>query len=116
MTEALRALEADWALMLFERHSRGLEITHKGSQFLRHATDILRGVSNARVAFREEAVRPPGRLALGVTSLVAGYVLSDILARFRRAYPEVEKSGRSRTTATTCSTCSSEGSSTSPWC
>ena len=90
VTEALKALEADLGVMLFERRSRGLEITHKGSQFLRHATDILRGVSNARVAFREEAARRSGRLALGVTSLVAGYVLSDILARFRRAFPEVD--------------------------
>jgi DNA-binding transcriptional LysR family regulator len=90
VTEALKALEADLGVALFERRARGLEITHKGSQFLRHATEILRGVSNARIAFREQATRPPGRLSLGVTSLVAGYVLSDILSRFRRAYPEVE--------------------------
>jgi DNA-binding transcriptional LysR family regulator len=89
VTEALKALEADLGVDLFERRSRGQEITHKGSQFLRHATEILRGVAHARIAFREED-RPPGRLSLGVTSLVAGYVLSDILARFRRAYPEVE--------------------------
>ncbi|RVC74253.1 LysR family transcriptional regulator, partial [Mesorhizobium sp. M4A.F.Ca.ET.022.05.2.1] len=31
-------------------------------------------------------------LQLGVTSLVAGYVLSDLLARYRRAYPGVEVS------------------------
>ena len=31
-----------------------------------------------------------GRLQLGVTSLVAGYVLSDLLARYRRAHPAVE--------------------------
>ena len=33
-----------------------------------------------------------GRLQLGVTSLVAGYVLSDLLARYRRAFPGVEVS------------------------
>ena len=90
VTEALKGLEADLGVSLFDRRSRGVEVTHKGSQFLRHATEILRSVSNARIAFLEEAARPPGRLMLGVTSLVAGYVLSDILARFRRAYPEVE--------------------------
>lgn len=90
VTEAIKALEADLGVPLFERRSRGLEITHKGSQFLRHAKEILRSVSNARMAFGEEAARPPGRLSLGVTSLVAGYVLSDILSRFRRAYPQVE--------------------------
>lgn len=90
VTEAVKALEADLGVPLFERRSRGLEITHKGSQFLRHAKEILRSVSNARMAFGEEAARAPGRLSLGVTSLVAGYVLSDILSRFRRAYPQVE--------------------------
>ena len=90
VTEALKALETDLGVALFERRSRGLEITHRGSQFLRHATEILRGVSNARIAFREDAERRPGQPSLGVTSLVAGYVLSDLLSRFRRAYPEVE--------------------------
>ena len=31
-----------------------------------------------------------GELHLGVSSLVAGYILADLLARFRRAYPGVE--------------------------
>src|SRR5690606_8171103 len=57
-----------------------------------HATQILGDVSTARMAFREDADQQGGRLSLGVTSLVAGYVLSDILSRFRRAYPQVELS------------------------
>ncbi|MCL4187922.1 MAG: LysR family transcriptional regulator [Rhodobacteraceae bacterium] len=90
VTEAIRALEADLGVVLFERRARGLEITQKGSLFLRHASKILADVSSARMAFRDDGEQPAGRLALGVTSLVAGYVLSDILSRFRRAYPRVE--------------------------
>ncbi|GAB4513824.1 MAG: LysR family transcriptional regulator [Roseibium sp.] len=90
VTEAIKELESDLGVALFERHSRGLTITHKGHQFLRHATSILANVSNARRAFAEPPDATPGKLHLGVTSLVAGYVLSDILARFRRAYPGVE--------------------------
>mgnify|MGYP001179298706 FL=1 len=92
VTEAIRALEDDLGVQLFDRQSWGLEITHRGSLFLRHARQILSDVSNARHAFRDEVAQAGGRLALGVTSLVAGYVLSDILARFRRAYPRVELS------------------------
>ncbi|MDP2699060.1 LysR family transcriptional regulator [Thalassospira sp.] len=92
VSEAVQALESDLGVVLFERKSRHLEITHKGSQFLRHATKILADVADARMTFREESTRQGGRLSLGVTSLVAGYVLSDILARFRRAYPGVEVS------------------------
>lgn len=90
VTEAIKELESDLGVALFERHSRGLTITHKGHQFLRHATSILASVSDARRAFSEPPDASPGRLHLGVTSLVAGYVLSDILARYRRAYPGVE--------------------------
>ena len=92
VTEAIRALEDDLGVQLFDRQARGLMITQKGSAFLRHARQILSDVATARTAFQDETGPLTGRLALGVTSLVAGYVLSDILQRFRRAYPQVELS------------------------
>lgn len=92
VTEAIKELEGDLGVELFERHSRGLSITHKGHQFLRHATKILAGVSDARLAFVRDQETPGGRLQLGVTSLVAGYVLSDLLARYRRGFPAVDVS------------------------
>jgi DNA-binding transcriptional LysR family regulator len=90
VTEAILSLEGDLGVTLFDRQARGLLITHKGSAFLRHARKILSEVATARTAFHDEAETASGRLSLGVTSLVAGYVLSDILARYRRAYPQVE--------------------------
>jgi DNA-binding transcriptional LysR family regulator len=90
VTEAIRGLEDDLGVSLFDRQARGLLITHKGSAFLRHAQKILADVATARSAFQSEAEAATGRLSLGVTSLVAGYVLSDILARYRRAFPGIE--------------------------
>ena len=90
VTEAIRALESDLGVTLFDRQARGIDITHKGSAFLRHARQILADVATARSTFVEDAETATGRLSLGVTSLVAGYVLSDILSRFRRAFPQVE--------------------------
>lgn len=90
VTESIKELERDLGIALFERHSRGLRITHKGNQFLRHSSSILSGVSQARRAFDDGANVTKGELHLGVTSLMAGYVLSDILARYRRACPDVK--------------------------
>jgi DNA-binding transcriptional LysR family regulator len=90
VTEAIRALEDDLGVSLFDRQAKGLLITQKGSAFLRHAKQILADVAMARTSFRDTAEMATGRLSLGVTSLVAGYVLSDILSRFRRAFPQVE--------------------------
>jgi DNA-binding transcriptional LysR family regulator len=90
VTDAVKELETDLGVSLFERHRRGLTITHKGHQFYRHATRILGDVQDARRSFAAaEPAAAPSHLSLGVTSLVAGYVLSDLLARFRRAYPGV---------------------------
>lgn len=91
VTDAIKELESDLGVRLFERHRRGLTITHKGHQFYRHANRILGDVQDARRSFAaDEPAAPPSQLSLGVTSLVAGYVLSDLLARFRRAYPGVK--------------------------
>ncbi|MGO7905893.1 LysR family transcriptional regulator [Rhizobium leguminosarum] len=92
VTEALKELETDLGVELFERHPRGLTITHSGHQFLRHATKILASVSDARTSFSDQQSALSGTLNIGVTSLVAGYVLSDLLARYRRACPGIEVS------------------------
>jgi DNA-binding transcriptional LysR family regulator len=92
VTDAIKELESDLGVALFERHRRGLSITHKGHQFFRHANRILADVQDARRSFLGSEAAAPSHLSLGVTSLVAGYVLSDLLARFRRAYPGVDVS------------------------
>lgn len=89
VTEAIKELEGDLGVALFERRSRGLSVTRKGRQFLRHAEQILAGVSDARRAFVAGREQPTGALQVGVTAMVAGYVLSDMLARYRRANPAV---------------------------
>jgi DNA-binding transcriptional LysR family regulator len=99
ITEKIQELEADLGFRLFERHSRGVELTLKGHQFLRHARKILTDVHDARRAIRGEIGEGGGRLALGVTPLVAGYVLSDLITGFGGAFPEtvvdtVEESGQ----------------------
>jgi DNA-binding transcriptional LysR family regulator len=90
VTEAIKGLEDDLGVGLFDRQARGILLTHKGSAFLRHARQILADVATARMTFQTEAETAKGRLSLGVTSLVAGYVLSDILQRYRRAFPQVD--------------------------
>jgi DNA-binding transcriptional LysR family regulator len=89
VAEAIRELEGDLGFPLFERKAQGVELTFKGNQFLRHARKILADVAEARGAVRSDPASLAGRLTLGVTPLVAGYVLAEILARFRRAFPAV---------------------------
>jgi DNA-binding transcriptional LysR family regulator len=89
VTESVKELEADLGFALVERSGRGIALTHKGQLFLRHAERILETVADARRSLAEEGAARSGELHVGVTSLVAGYVFSDLLARYRRANPGV---------------------------
>lgn len=89
VAEALKALQDDLRAQLFVRTAKGLTLTHKGHQFLRHAQNILATVSSAERSLRADDQPMIGEVHLGVTGLVAGYYLADLLARHRRAYPNV---------------------------
>ncbi|MEM8914660.1 MAG: LysR family transcriptional regulator, partial [Pseudomonadota bacterium] len=90
VTEAIKDLEARLGVKLFERRRRGVEVTHHGHVFLRHAKTILSEVANAELTLGAPDTAIDGNLNIGVTSLTAGYVLSELLSRFRRAQPNIE--------------------------
>ncbi len=89
ITERIHELEVDLGIRLFERHARGVELTLRGHQFLRHARKIISDVQDVRRALRGQTDTGGGRLALGVTPLVAGYVLPDLVTSYCSAYSEV---------------------------
>jgi DNA-binding transcriptional LysR family regulator len=90
VTESIRTLEDQAGVHLFERTSKGVALTYQGHQMMRHARLILSAVADAGRALGSRSELVAGTLNLGVTSLVAGYFLADILARFRRVVPNVE--------------------------
>lgn len=92
VTEAIKDLEARLGVQLLERRRRGVELTYHGHVFLRHAKAILTEVSNAELNLAAAGDTATGALNIGVTSLTSGYVLSDLLSRFRRAQPGIDVS------------------------
>ncbi len=92
VTKSLQELEDELGRQLFERSSRGMQLTPQGHRFLASARKVLAAVAEAT---RERAEGEPGAeltgtLAVGVTSLVAGYYLSELFSRYRRSCPRVE--------------------------
>ncbi|WP_225772148.1 LysR substrate-binding domain-containing protein [Pseudomonas sp. Marseille-Q5115] len=90
LTGAIQQLEEDIGVSLFNRHAKGMSLTHQGHQFLRQAHLILATVDNAKRSLQQSTDQISGTLTIGVTSLVAGYYLANLLTRFQRAYPNVE--------------------------
>jgi DNA-binding transcriptional LysR family regulator len=92
VTKAMMELEGEVGAALFERTSKGMVLTPQGHRFLASARKVLGAVTDAMHLPTESRHAPAlaGRLMIGVSSLVAGYYLSDVLGRFRRACPAVE--------------------------
>jgi DNA-binding transcriptional LysR family regulator len=90
VTKAMLELEAELGHQLFERTSRGMVLTPQGHRFLASARKVIGAVADATRLHRLEPAGLSGTLAIGVTSLVAGYYLSDLLSRYRRQCPAVE--------------------------
>ncbi|CAI1896729.1 MULTISPECIES: LysR substrate-binding domain-containing protein [Serratia] len=89
LTLAIQQLETEIGVRLFDRHAKGMTLTHQGHQFLRQSYLILATVDNAKRSLQIGTESLTGKLTVGVTSLVAGYFLVELLTRFKSAYPNV---------------------------
>ena len=91
VTQSLKELEDGLGAQLFERSSRGMQLTAQGHRFLASARKVTAAVADAtRLKADPEAEALSGVLAIGVSSLVAGYYLSKLFSRYRRACPTVD--------------------------
>ena len=90
ITSAVQALEYEMSASLFVRHAKGMRLTHEGHQLLLHARRIVAAVSDAQRAVSARPEGMTGDLNIGVTQMVSGYYLADLLARYRRVFPKVD--------------------------
>lgn len=89
VTTAIREIEEMLELQLFERQSRGVELTDAGRRFLSHAYNVLSAADEA-MRMPREAAAIAGRLGIAATYTVLGYFLPHHLKRFTERYPNIE--------------------------
>ena len=90
ITKSILELEDTLGFALFERSPKGMVLTPDGHRFLASARKVLSAVADATRLHRAEPAPLSGPLSIGVTSLVAGYYLSELLMRFQRSCPAVQ--------------------------
>jgi DNA-binding transcriptional LysR family regulator len=90
VSRAVRELEAQLGVTLFERSTRRVRLTPEGAEIYRHA----RGVFAAERAVEESVAElkglRQGTLHIGASTTIATYVLPGSISAFARAYPDVE--------------------------
>ncbi len=89
VTKSVQELEDALGVKLFERTARGMVLTQDGHRFQVSARKVISAVAEAGQLGRGKPETLSGSLTIGVTSLVAGYYLADLFARFQRSHPSV---------------------------
>ena len=90
LSRAIKELEADLGVKLFQRTTRSTRLTRAGEVFLEEARQILAAVAQARASARGAAKGRQGRLAVAFAEGIAHPRLSTLLARYRAAADQVE--------------------------
>lgn len=90
VTAAIKSLEMELGVALFERTHAGVRLTLEGTRFLDHARVITGAVAAAVRSPLGENRGIEGKLRLGVTYTVIGYFMPRFYARFRKTYPQIE--------------------------
>lgn len=87
---AIRKLEDDVGVALFERAERGdFTPTQAGESLYRHARKLLRGRDEALLELDELKTLDRGRLKLGAVESSSSYLLPEVTEAFRSQYPNV---------------------------
>lgn len=90
LTRQIQALEEELGALLFDRSSRGMELTQAGQALLEDARSIRALADQARDRARRAGSGHVGRLDIGVFGSALFGVVPAVLQFFRRRHPEVE--------------------------
>jgi LysR family transcriptional regulator, benzoate and cis,cis-muconate-responsive activator of ben and cat genes len=89
LSRQIAALEQELGLMLFDRTTRGVELTPAGKALHEKVTAILPAIDDAIDVARMTATGDTGRLEIGYIAAAMWSVLPPILQEHRRRFPNV---------------------------
>ncbi len=86
---AIRKLEQQLELPLFDRQGKQIRLTDEGDVLARHARLILQAVADAEREMRELHTLERGEVRVGIPSMLGSYYFPPILMAFRHRYPGI---------------------------
>ena len=88
LSAQIGAVESELGVTLFKRDRGGVQITAKGEEFVRRATNILSEVEDLRQSMTS-ALPFSGRLRLGVLPSIGPYLLPKVVKRIYGLQPDL---------------------------
>jgi len=89
---AIRKLEQELDLVLFNRQDKKVSLTAEGEIFLPHARRIVDDLEAAEREMGELRGLTKGEVRIGIPPMISAYFFPDIIRDFKRSYPELSLS------------------------
>jgi DNA-binding transcriptional LysR family regulator len=90
LSSQIRRLESELGVRLFDRHTRGVDLTDAGELFLERARATLAAAEEARATGRDLEAGLIGSVRLGLAIETPAALTPSLLAAFARSHPDVE--------------------------
>lgn len=90
ISRQIKALEEELGTKLFIRHSRGLQLTDAGTQFLSRAVHILKEIEEAKSEVVSNSGIVKGHVTIGMPPTVASVLAGTLAERLAREHPQIK--------------------------
>ncbi|WP_025692240.1 LysR family transcriptional regulator [Paenibacillus zanthoxyli] len=90
LSQQLSKLEKELGVMLFQRNTSTVELTHAGRKFVDQAQIIIDAVELLRQEMNDISELRTGRVVVGSMPITGAHLLPHVLPVFKRKYPEID--------------------------
>lgn len=90
LSQQLSKLEKELGVLLFQRNTSSVELTHAGASFVSKARDILDAVELLKQEMSDISQLRKGKVIVGSMPITGSHLLPHVLPAFRENYPDIE--------------------------
>ena len=90
ITVAIKKLEAELGIQLFDRSQKQLSLTPEGAVFLNRVELALRNIQDAVLEVNDYKQLQKGTIKIGIPPMIGAYLFPKIFSSFRRRYPHLD--------------------------
>ncbi|OAS14003.1 LysR family transcriptional regulator [Paenibacillus oryzisoli] len=90
LSQQLSKLEKELGVLLFQRSTNSVELTHAGSLFVEKSQKILDMIEGLKKEMEDISQMKKGRLVIGSMPITGSTILPFVVPVFQAAYPDIE--------------------------
>lgn len=90
ITVAIKKLEAELGIQLFDRSQKQLSLTPEGTIFLNRIELALRNIQDAVLEVNDYKQLQKGTIKIGIPSMIGAYLFPRIFSSFQHLYPHLD--------------------------